>query len=144
MANPSSRGGKKRGLQTYKAKSVDTGRPLTGAISAINLPQAILIVCYHVGRSREIWHYFTFPHYHFSFCFAIITSEAEGQSEKNTGFTISEIPFCILGPPHWLRDPGQASSVPQFPHRSSAGDNHTRLSTYMCTAHCPTRAGLKS
>ena len=87
------------GLVSYKAKSVDTRRPLIGAISAINLPQTLFTVCHHLGRSREILHYFKLSHYHFSFWFSIITSKAGRQSEKNIGFGINEIQLCSLAPP---------------------------------------------
>lgn len=106
MANPSSWVGKRRGLISYKAKSVDIGRPLSGAISAINLPQTLFTICNCLGRNREILHYFKFSHYHFSFWFSMITYKAGRQSEKNTGFGINEI-FVVWLHHFQVYDPGQ-------------------------------------
>lgn len=86
-----------------------------GAISTIHLPQAILTVYHHPGRSREIFYYLKFFHYQFSFCFSIITFKAEKQSKKNAGFcTPARYPF-------WLCDPGQVSFASQFLHCNITG-----------------------
>lgn len=79
--------GEGRGLTTkLQGKEYEYREALIRAFSAINLPQAVFIVCHHLDRSREILHYFKFSHYQFSFCFSMITSEAGRQSEKNAGF----------------------------------------------------------
>lgn len=55
MANPNGGRGERRGLHSYKVKSMDPGRPFIRTISAINLHRQCL-VCHPLGRSREILH----------------------------------------------------------------------------------------
>lgn len=82
VANPRGRRGERRGPHSYKVKNMDPGRPFIRTISAINLNRQCF-VRHLLGRSREILHSFKFFHDHFSFCFAIIISEAGRQHEKN-------------------------------------------------------------
>lgn len=144
VANFSGGGGKGRGLQSYKVKSMDTGRPLVRAISTINLPQAVFIICHHLGRSREILHYFKFFHYHFSFCFSTITSEAGRQSERNWVLESMRSTFVPWLHHFWLQEPGQVSSAPQFPHcNSRTADNYVNWNMWTCIAQCLAAAELK-
>lgn len=142
MANPSGGGGKERGLQSYKARSVATGRPLIGAMSAINLSQAIFTVCHHPGRSREIWHYFTFPHYRFSFCFSIITSEAGRAKRTQASESVrSTFASCLQ---HFALWPWASSLRPAVSSLQEDCGYRTCLNTHTCTAPCLTTAELKS
>lgn len=81
MANPSGGEGKEGGLQSYKARSVATGRPLIGAMSAINLSQAILMFVTTLAEAERFDIILHFPIIVFHFVFPLSLQRQAEQKE---------------------------------------------------------------
>lgn len=115
---------------TKKVRSVDTGRPLIGVISVINLPQAVftVITLAEAERFNIILHFpITISHFVFSLSHQRQIGRVKGtQASESVRST-----FASWLPHFWLCDPEQVPSTPWLPHCRRAADT-TQASTCKC------------